>query len=156
MFHNFHHETLPIMALPSQSIGVATVNGSAIGAWWLEAGQVTFVLVGGAFASSADLTIDFQGQKIADDTWATIKQWDKTTAMSLAGARYDDTGPLENGVMYATILSRLVDATVYKDFRISITNAAGTAIVGVVAILSNLFAHPSGAVDETFAKNLAS
>lgn len=156
--HNFHHETLPINALPAQSIGVATVNGPGIGAWWVKAGQVTFVLVGGVFATAPVLTINFQGRKIADDNWETIKQWDGTTAFSLVGAtgnRYADGGAAENGALYCTVLARTVDAAVYYDFRISIANAAGTALIGVVAILSNLATRPSGAVDETFAMNVA-
>lgn len=149
---NFQYRNIPKLALTPTDIDQTTVNGAALGKWWRQARQISFIATAKTLAASTTLTIKVQGLLASDGTtWENLKGFDGTTDLSMSGTEFNDTGEIEGGVVMGTMSSRFVDPTVYEDFRITVTEAGGAATaVCVIAVLSDLYEMYTDAVDYLF------
>ena len=151
---NFHHNHIVGMALPSQSISNTTVNGSTISKPWTKGRELSFIVNGGAFASSADAEIDIQVQEIDGGTWVTALDADGNN-LAFTATLYDDGGGGENAVVLGTIPLELIDSDTYKAIRVSVTESATAAVlVGVTYVISDLYETVSGQTDDLFGKSV--
>jgi hypothetical protein len=149
--NNFHHAHTFGVALVPQSVSNTTVDGPAIAEPWKTGRQLSFILLGGAFAATVDGEFTIEGLKRSDGTtWETLLDG-SGAGLVLTGAKYNDAGALENGSLLATLPLDDVDSTTYKSVRITFTEGAtAAALVAVAFVISDLYGRPGGAADETF------
>lgn len=152
---NFHHHNIVGLAVaPKDYNGVATV-GATIKEPWTKGRQLSFILIGGAFASSASLTCVVQGQKRSDDSWVTLKEHDGSTDLEFTQTKLDDTAEIEGGALLGTIPLNTIDVETYKALRLLPTGSAHSQIFGASYIISDLYTSPSGQEDDLFSKTQA-
>lgn len=153
--NNFFHANSVGNAVDPQSINGATVAGNTILMPWRDGRQISFILLGGAFASSGSLTVDVQGQKISDGTWENLKENDGTTDLEFTETKMNDGGTLENGKLLGTIDFSRINGTVYKAIRLSVTEDGSAAcLFGAAYVVSGLYNKPSGDTDDLFSKTV--
>lgn len=151
--NNFQHEIKAGVALVPQSVANATINGATISEPWKIGRQISFILVGGAFAASATATCAVQGLKRSDGTtWEALLN-KNGVAVAFPAAKLADTAALENGSLLGTLPLRDINNATYKALRITFTaiHATATMLVGCVYVISGARRLPSGQADELFA-----
>lgn len=159
--HNFHHKVLIGAALKPQSVISSSNSGVAAGETikepWNYGNQLSFILMGGTFAASADGSCKIQGQKRSDDSWVTLKEKDGATDLQFTVTLLDNGGGLDGDsagkVALGTIPMSKLDAVTYKAIRIYFVETGGGAmLVAAPYIISELLSEPSGTVDDLFSK----
>lgn len=149
--HNFHHCVKTGNAFSAQTLNNSTVAGNAIAEPWRNFRQLSFLLLGGAFAASAQLAITVQGQKRADDAWEALKD-SGGSDLVFDPAKLGDGDDIENGALLGTVPLKDVDTDTYKAVRLSITESGtANALIAVGYILSDPFAKVTGQADELVA-----
>ena len=149
--NQIYEKVLFARCLDSQSIGQTTVNGTAITAPWRKGRQISFIVNGGAFASGADGAIVIQVQKKSDSSWVNMTDKDGNT-LQFPVALLDDAGGAESAIRIGTVDLSRVDGDTYKAMRVAFTNAgAGAMLIGIAAMISDLYAHPSAQTDDLYA-----
>lgn len=153
---NFQYHNIPKLALTPTDIDGATVNGAALGQWWREGRQITFLMHAGALTGAGtELTVKIQGQQISDDSWVNLPGFDGVTDLEMSGTGFGDGEAVETAVVMGTMSSRYIDAMVYKDMRITVTEAGGAATeVTCFAIVSDLYAMNETATDYLFSQQV--
>lgn len=152
--NNFHHANEPGLALAPQSVTNTTVNGAEIKEPWTRGRQISFILLGGAFAATVDGALVIQGLRRDDgSTWEALKEYDGSTDLAFTETLLDDGGGAENAAVLGTVPLSDVDAETYKSMRVSFTESGNAAaLIGVAYVISDLYRRPSGATDDLFAK----
>jgi len=158
VLRNFHHEVICGLAFAAQSkAATGTSNGSTISEPWRKGRQISFVCVGGAFATNASLEIKVQGLKRSDGTtWEDIADGDGVNDLQITASLLDDgdTGGLENGVLIGSLDLTAMDSTTYKAIRLAVSenggSGGGAALLGIAYLIYDLYEHPSGTVDQMF------
>lgn len=154
--HNFHHKTVTGLALVPTTInsgGTATITGATIVEPQQVGRQISFILIGGAFASSSSVTVVVQGQKRSDSLWETVKDKGGSVDLQFTATLMDDAQQLEAGRILGTVPLNYWKADTYKAIRLLATaDAAADALVGAVYIISDLYKEVSGMTDDLFDK----
>lgn len=151
---NFHHCVKTGLAVPPISLSNAntTATSVAIVEPWNQFRQLSFLLIGGIFATSGQLTATVQGRLRSDhSTWAALK--DKNgDDLVFPAAKIGDGDALENGLLLGTLPLRDVDAETYEAVRLVLAETATAAcLVGAAYVLSDPHAESTGQADELFA-----
>jgi len=153
--NNFHHANKSGLALAPQSVNNATVTGPAIEEPWRSGNQLSFILLGGAFASGVDGAMTVQGLRRDDGTtWEALKESDGTTDLAFTATLLDDAGGLEGGSVVGTLPfdSGGYEET-YKSVRLSYTESgSAAALIGAAYVISDLRGKVSGQSDDLFSK----
>ncbi len=153
MHTNFFHAVKAGVAIPAQSLtSAAATDMVAVSEPWRIGRQITFILVGGAIASSGQLAVAVQGLLRADGTtWEALKQKDGTTALVFPAAKLGDTDEIEKGLLMGTLPLSRIDNETYKAIRIVPTESGGGAsLISAAYVISDLVAEASGQTDELF------
>lgn len=152
--NNFFHNNKTGTALQPQSVSNTTVAGETIVEPWRIGRQITFILLGGAFASSANGACTVQGLRRDDGTtWEALKESDGTTDLEFTATALDDGGALEGDRLLGTIDMGDIDGETYEAIRLSFEEDATAAmLVGAAYVISDLYARPSGDTDDLFSK----
>lgn len=151
---NFFHMVKVGVAIAPQSISGATVNGSAIVEPWKFGRQISFLLAGGAFASSSVGACTVQGRARSDgSTWSPLKQSDGTTNLIFTATALADAGALEGGLLLGTLDLGDVNSETYEAIRLSYVESGSAAqLISASYVISGLYTQPSGTSDDLWAK----
>lgn len=151
---NFFHAVKTGVAVPPVSLSNANTSSTSVAIVepWRQFRQLSFLMIGGAFATSGQLTATIQGLARSDGTtWSALK--DKAgNDLVFPAAKIGDGDALENGALLGTIPLSDVDSDTYKAVRILLAETATAAcLVGVAYILSDPHSESTGQADELFA-----
>ena len=152
---NFFHKVKVGLAVETQSVGQsATATGVTIDTPWIHGRQLSFLLVGGDHGAAATATCKVQARQISDAQWVTLKEADGTTDLGFTAANLADTAALEDGTLLGTIDMGFLNGDVYDAVRLLYVRGAEavSALVGAAYIISDLYGHASGTVDDLFPK----
>lgn len=153
-YKNIFHVTKSGLALAPQSVASATVNGATIQAPWSYGNQIRFLLLGGAFAAGSSGRVKVQGQRIDDDSWEALKEYDGTTDLEFTVTALDDAGALENGYLSGTLDLARVDVETYQAIRLTATAENANAQLFAAAYeIFELYETPSGGTDDLWTKH---
>lgn len=142
--NNFHHMTKTGLALAPQSVTSGNAVGETIVTPWNYGRQITFLIAGGAFAASADLTV-LRVQVRDKDSGAWTNAVDKDGSTLNIPGTFDNDGDLEGKMIRATVDFSTIDGNTYDAIRIFATEAGGAAaLIGAVYVISDLYSKPSG------------
>jgi hypothetical protein len=150
---NFYENNIVGVALKPGNVAATAVDGETISEPWKKGRQISFLLQAAAMTTNDALTITVQGLKRSDGTtWEALKDLNAND-LTFPTAKTADTKALENGVLIGSLPMAKLDADTYKAIRISAVNgAAHNVVCSALYVISDLYAYPSGMVDDLIAE----
>lgn len=150
--NNLFSKVKPFVAIEPQSVGQATVNGTAIAAPQKWGRQIMFVMQGGTFGTSVAATCTVEYSTNGGSSYAAVDDKDGNDLVFTA-SKLADAGTLEHGYLLGTLdLSMLHADTTH--IRLTYVQATGavTALIACMAYVFDLYTHGSGETDDLFSK----
>lgn len=134
-------------------------NTTAAGAWivepWQKGRQLSFVLEGGAIGTASTGTAKVQGRLRGTSTAVTLFEPDGTTELQYDPAALSDTAAFEGGALLGTLDLTRISSETYDAVRLLYDNDVAVAnLVSCIAIISDLYEHPSTQVDYLYERQV--
>lgn len=147
MLPDLRHNVEVGIAVPTQSVQNATVNGSTIEDPWFKGRELAFLIVGGTFGAAVAGQARVQVQKRSDSSWVNLTDASAATVQFPTSLFADGAGG-ENKALFGSIDLSRIDSDTYKAMRLVFQETGNAAmVIGAAYMIFDQRATPAGQTD---------